>query len=167
MNPGGEQLALRDIHLPDGIAWWPPAPGWWGLLGLIVVIAGITFFLYRRWQRRRLYRAAGHELNRIQTALAQHGDAQQFIQSISIWLRRVCLSCYPRAEVAGLTGRDWLAFLDQQWTADKPEPRFSQELGQLLITAPYQPHSDIDSEALLQLCRDWLRQLPRQRRPRP
>jgi len=39
-------IAIRDIHLPDAISWWPLAPGWWGLLALIVI--AIVLFWYLR-----------------------------------------------------------------------------------------------------------------------
>ena len=43
MNPNdAAQLALRDIHLPGLIAWWPPAPGWWLVAAL--ALAGLVAF---------------------------------------------------------------------------------------------------------------------------
>ena len=30
-------LPLRDVHEGVAPAWWPPAPGWWLLLGAIVI----------------------------------------------------------------------------------------------------------------------------------
>ena len=24
---------LRDVHMPDPISWWPPAFGWWMIMG--------------------------------------------------------------------------------------------------------------------------------------
>jgi len=51
-------IPLRDIHLPDPIGWWPPAPGWSIVLGLLVLAsAGLAFALWHR-HRRRLQRAA-------------------------------------------------------------------------------------------------------------
>ena len=48
MNP--EELALRDIHLPAPVGWWPPAPGWWLLAGLMLAV---IIWLFWRWQQQR------------------------------------------------------------------------------------------------------------------
>ncbi|MGB5726303.1 MAG: DUF4381 domain-containing protein, partial [Thiogranum sp.] len=53
MNPGSE-LPLRDIHLPDPLSWWPPAPGWWLLLTLLVAIALLGGYLLHRYRRNAL-----------------------------------------------------------------------------------------------------------------
>ncbi len=46
MNSANDPLAqLRDIHLPDPISWWPPAPGWWVLA---VVVLALLFFMTRK-----------------------------------------------------------------------------------------------------------------------
>ncbi len=45
-------LELRDIHLPEAISWWPPAPGWWFLLGSIVFIV-IAVFLFKHYQKKQ------------------------------------------------------------------------------------------------------------------
>ena len=44
-------LPLRDLHLPDAIGWWPPAPGWWVVIALLA--AGLGYLAWRaflRWQ---------------------------------------------------------------------------------------------------------------------
>jgi len=76
-------------------------------------------------------------------------------QQLSILLRRVSLSCYPRRQVAGLTGRAWLSLLDRCL----PGEEFQQGAGRVLIDAPYSLDSRVDGPALLQLCERWLRQL--------
>ena len=154
MNSGSE-LPLRDIHLPDPVSWWPPAPGWWMLLTLLLVMALLGGYLYRRYRRNALRRAAQRVLHRIGEDYRQSGDARVLAQQLSILLRRVSLSCYPRQEVAGLTGRAWLSLLDRTLPGDE----FQRGAGRVLIDAPYAPDSRVDGPALLQLCQRWLRQL--------
>ena len=154
MNPGSE-LPLRDIHLPAPLSWWPPAPGWWLLLTLLVAIALLGGYLLHRYRRNALQRAAQQALHRIGEDYRQSGDARVLAQQLSILLRRVSLSCYPRRQVAGLTGCAWLSLLDRCL----PGEEFQRGAGRVLIDAPYSLDSRVDGPALLQLCERWLRQL--------
>jgi len=153
MNPRSE-LPLRDIHLPDPVSWWPPAPGWWLLLALLVAIALLSGFLHYRYRRNALQRAARQALHRIGEDYRQSGDTRLLVQQLSILLRRVSLSRYPRQQVAGLTGCTWLSLLDRTL----PGEEFQQGAGRVLIEAPYSLDSRVDGPALLRLCERWLRQ---------
>lgn len=58
---------------------------------------------------------------------------------------------HPRPEVAGLTGRAWLTFLDGE------NHRFTEGVGACLVTAPYARGEAVDLDALLSLCETWVR----------
>ena len=159
MNPDLSQL--RDIHLPAPISWWPPAPGWWLLAMLIVAILIGLFVWVRRRQRDGWRRSALDELARLrQQYAAQPTTAHNIVSELSVLLRRVAISCFPRAEVAMLSGDKWLAFLDR----NLDESLFQSELGRLLAVAPYVPHTTITRQALHGLftkCESWINKLPK------
>ena len=152
-------LELRDIHLPEPISWWPPAPGWWFLLGALLLIA-LGVFLFRRYQKKlALKKQVLAEFKNICTQYQNDKNLTALIQSISILLRRACISFYPRSEAASLTGKAWLHFLDS--TAN--EKSFNTEHGQLIATAPYLAENtklDIDAEKIISLCENWLKAQP-------
>ncbi|HIE64294.1 MAG: DUF4381 domain-containing protein [Nitrospira sp.] len=156
----GSALQLRDIHLPDPVSWWPPAPGWWGLitLALLFFLALRAFLKMKKARRVRV--AALKELELLSTTFTQAQDAHHLVKALSVLLRRICLSYYPRFDVAGLTGEAWLHFLDQHFEEEKGHGRFSKSLGRSLITAPYQAKAEIDGLGLLNLCKDWITALP-------
>ncbi len=144
---------LRDIHLPPPVSWWPPAPGWWLLAALVVLAtAGALWWWRRRHRAGALRRAALTELGRIHERHRQSGDDQRLVQDLSRLLRRVALSRWPRERVSGLTGRAWLAFLDQVME-DRP---FEEGSGRVLAEAPYRPGVQVDAEALVALVRRWI-----------
>ena len=64
--------------------------------------------LHAAWRSRRRRRLILGELDAASTE-----RPAQAATRVSILLRRVALMCFARAEVAPLTGRDWLAFLDR------------------------------------------------------
>jgi len=148
-------LPLRDLHLPAPPGWWPPAPGWWLLLLLLIGIGLLIYYYRRRKQATHkpdIVKAARQALHRIETTHAEDGDDAALIRELSSLLRRICLSLYPRAEIASLTGERWLTLLDRALS----QPQFSQGPGRLLTEAPYRLHAELDAVALLQLTHEWL-----------
>lgn len=137
MDP--EQLPLRDLHLPEAIGWWPLAPGWWLLIALAVVAMVV---LFRRYLRTRARGAARRhallQLKELTAEFEQHRDAVAFSSALSALLRRTMLAYAPRQEVAGLTGDEWLAWLDK----DLDQPRFQSEAGRKLLELPYRAPRD-------------------------
>ena len=143
-------LPLRDLHLPDAIGWWPLAPGWWGVIALLVLVLGYTLWrAYRRWRFNGPRRYAMRELARYEHEYLVHRDPVTLGKQLSELLRRGMLAYAPREEVAGLTGSEWLAWLDR----GMPLPYFHTEGGKSLMNLPYRDPegdlSDIDVSALL------------------
>ena len=158
-----QALPLRDLHLPPPPGWWPPAPGWWLLILLATVLVLLGFLLWRRTQRLRYRRAALHQLTR----LAGDPDLPPgvLLAELSALLRRAALCAFPGQSCAGLSGDEWLHFLDRP-LKDRP---FSEGAGRALAIGPYQRTVEFERQELLSLCRRWLRRLPptpRRRRAR-
>lgn len=153
-----EPLPLKDIHLPETIGWWPPAPGWWlvVILGALIVTAGPTLF---RTLRKRLTRhpACKQALRQIARLRQQPiDDPQKTLAELSALIRRVAMTCHRREEVASLRGEDWLAFLDR----NLPDAPFSQGPGRYLADAHYRPDTAgaVDLDSLFVVCERWLNQ---------
>jgi hypothetical protein len=128
--------ALRDWHLPDPVSWWPPAPGWWLVAGLVLALMVIALRWWRAYRRRTApARTALAELAVLRSRLTESGDGRSFGAGVSVLLRRLALARYPRDQVAGLAGPRWLAFLDRTGGAGA----FTQGPGQVLVEAPYRP----------------------------
>lgn len=164
MKPDLSQL--RDIHLPAPVSWWPPAPGWWLLLAiLLLAVIGIGV-RYRRRQRNAWRRSALAELARLRQQYQSLPSAPQpVVSELSVLMRRVAISRFPLEEAAKLSGEQWLEFLDRR-KADGP--RFRSGAGRLLVIAPYVQQLDIAPEALNQLfalCENWIAQLPSRGQP--
>ena len=157
MNPD-PLSGLRDWHLPDPVSWWPPAPGWWLLAGLL--LAGVWFASrwWRRWPRQGAgTRLALRELAGLNAALVTDGDARRFVAGVSQLLRRLALVRFPREQVAGLSGSDWLTFLD----ATGGGTGFTQGPGRILTESAYRPEvvhtAGFDPEPLSRLAAGWIR----------
>lgn len=147
-------LPLRDIHLPEPGTWWPLAPGWWLLLGVVILI-GLMLWALRLWLRHvsRRKRALA-KFKALQERHLRGESAHSLVSELSVLIRRTAISLYPREEAAGLTGEDWLHWLDKAADLD-PEKGFCTPAGRSLINAPYRPETDVDMDGLLAISADW------------
>lgn len=154
-----QQLALKDIHLPPAISWWPPAPGWWLLVLLLPLLMAGSYWLYRHLTRNTALKQASHMLRKLKL---QTGDEPMSrLRELSALLRRVAISRDARQQVANLHGAAWLNFLDQG-LSDAP---FRSGPGRCLADAHFRqsPPTDLDLDAVFALCERWLQQQGKRR----
>ncbi len=144
--------ALRDIHLPPHVEFWPPAPGWWVLAAILLAL--LVFALFRAWKHWKSYaprRSAIRELAHITEDWRQTGNSSLALRKISTLLRRLAVAADPSA--ASLTGTAWLQHLDSQTGGN----RFMKGPAQVLAEGPYQSSCKETLEPVLDAVHAWIR----------
>lgn len=155
--PNTSQLPLRDIHLPDPVSWWPPAPGWWILLGLAILLPLLVLWLRKRRRKIHLHQEAQQALETILQDYEQHQDRHRLLQELTALLRRIALSYGEREQVAAITGEAWILEL-HKLSGQEVFDRHSQRL---LTQAAYMAETPARLEPLVEQLRSWIRLLPK------
>lgn len=128
---------LHDIILPTPVSWWPLAPGWYVLLGLVLLIViWLVYRLLKRWQANAYRRQALQELKSMTDGT-----------TIAELLRRTALAVVARSEVAEKTGSDWA-----DWLAGHCPHPMASEVHQLLAAGIY---TVSDTELNISMLRDY------------
>ncbi|WP_372385732.1 DUF4381 domain-containing protein [Vibrio sp. BS-M-Sm-2] len=148
-----QPLDLSPAIAPDAPTWWPLAWGWWAVIVIAITLIALVFFIVKRRKNNQLPKqeALSYFSNRQSSNRLSPSEAQRI-------LRQAALSYFPREKVAGLSGDNWLAFLDAQLA----KPLFSVKQSQWQ-QALYQDASlmtDEQKKAQQQLvndCETWLR----------
>jgi len=157
MNNEKIDLPLRDIHLPESVSSMP-----WVLYLTIFIVAVafliLAFFAIRkltRWiLRPTLKKQAKAILQDIEENFQNTENAAKCMADLSAFLRRLALS--KSENNAGLTGAAWLQLLDKPLNSNE----FSQGVGKLLLTSPYQRNVDkFQVSELLKLTSRWVNTL--------
>lgn len=145
--------SLRDIHLPPEpmlVVLLSP----WSITTVLTALLGAIVWLVRRRLRQQPHRHAMRELKRLSITHGHDGDGTALTRGLSQLLRRYAAQRFGQASVAGLTGRDWLNFLDAHGGAGG----FCNGVGAILETRPYQTAGDFDAAALIALVGHWLQE---------
>jgi hypothetical protein len=149
MNPLDQ---LEPLIAPAAIGWWPPAPGWWLLAALLPALLWGLVLLYRRLPRRAKATDKAQSLDLLrQAALSEleqlskpYSDvpAGPWLQQLNALLKRLCRQQYPQSDSHLLSGRAWLAFLDNRC------PAAGLTRWMILVEGAYRPHCTLDDKAI-------------------
>ncbi|PZR00319.1 MAG: DUF4381 domain-containing protein [Cereibacter sphaeroides] len=141
---------LHDIVEPPAVSMWPATPAW-AVVGLILLtMVGFALRALLKHRRATAYRrAALAELQRIAPDLRAGQPAA--LAEVNPLLRRTALVGFQRADVAGLTGADWIAFLNRTGGGFAP-------FAAALSAGPYSSRPPaFDGAALVVATDQWIR----------
>lgn len=130
--------ALRDIHLPPDIPFWPPAPGWYVLAALVVVV--LIGLAVREWRWRQTFAYKALKMFDAQVSQAGEADAHAVAVAASDVLRRLVRAESGEAK-ATLTGEAWARLL-----VSGRAPLAPREAA-FLARAPYMPPASVEQVA--------------------
>jgi hypothetical protein len=106
---------LNDIYLPDRVdSWFPLAYGWWMLLGLIAFVSFVVYVVYLVRKKIATYKQG--IINDFRYTVQQSIDyyPEQTLQTISMYLKRICMDKSPKDDITMLYGQPWVDFLDSK-----------------------------------------------------
>lgn len=130
MVPSSTSLdRMHDIVVPTPIPWWPPAPGWYVVIAILVgglVVSGCL--LFQRWRAHAYRRQAVQEL-----------AASTTVAEVSEVLRRTALVIASRTEVANQVGAKW-----PDWLAEHAEVTMSERVRGQLTRGAYARREDAE-----------------------
>jgi len=150
---------LHDIVTPPPVPLWPPAPGWYFVLGFLVVLVVVLAFRgFIRWQRNCYRREALAEVARLEMRLPDPAARACALGAMGELLKRAAITAFTRARVASLSGPPWFAFLDRTGRT----AAFGKGAGAKLEAATYDPRGagafDEDTaQGVAQQVRHWLK----------
>lgn len=150
---------LFDIVLPPPVPWWPPAPGWFVVGGVLLVLGFWgAWRAWRCWRAAAYRRAALAEWRKLKAQAADPGQREVALRHLPELLKRTALAAFPREAVASLSGGAWLWFIDRAGHTDA----FTHGRGQLLPELAYDPRlaAQLDTAAvedLFRIAQRWIR----------
>ncbi len=146
---------FQEILAPGPINWWPQTIGW-QIVGVLLLLLTLRWCWRgaRAWWRDRYRREAARTLSRILETPAQ---PQNQLAAIAELLKATALFGRSRDTVAGLSGQQWLDWLDRQTEAHL----FQGRSRELLTVQLYQANPAVSAEdvrALAQASAAWIHQ---------
>jgi len=148
---------IEEVHLPEPISWWPQTIGWKLLVLLLLLLLSYRVVIQTKlWWHNRYRRVALKRLSELESSAS---GWQYVVRQLPFLLKTTALLAYPRVDVAQLSGKPWLRFLDSQYTG----PAFSDGVGQELLAVSYKPNSlwmlsESEAQVLITMTRAWIRE---------
>jgi len=145
---------FKEIILPNTIpSAWPPAPIYWMILAIVIVIVCVAVFLIRKYQKKR--KVIKQALTSLQILRLQ--KTTQFAD-LNQLMKAICLHYYPRQQVASLNGEAWFAFIEKH-NQTPEQPIFGNQSD--FCHRLYQGNSHCTKQDFKSV-KKWIKQFPAQ-----
>lgn len=150
---------LHETTLPAPVSYFPQTIGWWVVAILILALAIWIGYRIARYRRANRYRGiALDRLAELERELTTPERAKA-LATIPQLVKRVTLEAYPRSDVASLSGKAWLEFLNESYGGTG----FTDGVGKLLpvlsCVAPshFEGIREKEMSELTALIRRWIK----------
>jgi hypothetical protein len=163
---------LADIHLPEPVSFWPPAPGWWILAA--IVIAAIIFGAIKLIAAARYRKITDHalaELDKCYQAYAADSESEsdknalqlQFVNRANSVFKRVALYHFDNTEIASLGGSQWVEFMRDSGNGQL----LDAQIAHALSVGRFGTDIDVDVENFYAFGRQWISSLYQAKATKP
>ena len=144
---------LRDIHGAPPVSWWPPAPGWWVLAFLVLVLLfWVGRRLHERYKIRRRRKQMLGWIDHLNATTDPQREPQAYLSTLNRIFKLVALRAFPEQHCAAMAGSEWVGFLTDNMSQSQ-----SVDVLAVLGSGPYDPAPSFDPEIMSELTRTWIR----------
>ncbi len=106
--------ALGQFIEPSPVRFYPSAPGWHVLAGIILLmLAGIVVFAFHRYRKNRYRRFALRWLEQEEQKYIANKEYDQLIYIANLLAKQICTHLTGNNQALILRGSDWLTYLSQ------------------------------------------------------
>jgi hypothetical protein len=158
LNFGNDWLTnMHEINLPEAVSWFAITPLNLGVSFLLMLgVLRVLWRAYSRWNNNLYRRQALQQLEVLSALWSQPRQRIDAAQGLSLLLRQVALTAWPRANVTALLGREWLDFLQRSRDGAEPVPSLLAQLSSL-PALHIEKLSDAEWTELLDWAAGWVR----------
>ena len=142
---------LQDIHSAGQPLWWPPAPGWWILAIILLLVLAFVLRKIVKWLSVRRRRKAW--LRALEDLIREYDPVQhphEYLAGLNRLFRAVAVKAFPGTACARLQGEEWVAFIASLM------PEGSADKMGALASGPYEPLPSFEAASLNVSASTWV-----------
>lgn len=153
---------LADIHLPEPVSFWPPAPGWWILAVLIIVL--VIWFIRKTRIANAQKRVKSQAISEFAACYENYSNSTEtdldtlklrYVNQANGVLKRVALVHFTDEAVAGLGGADWVDFVRKNGESSL----LNESISQALSHGRFKTKIDVNVDELNDFGHAWISSL--------
>jgi hypothetical protein len=149
---------LHPIIIPEPVQFAPIAPGWYLVLGLIILLFLFIFYrLFNNYQSKAYRRNSARELLSLKSEIGKTAPAE-ILQDISTIMKSTAFVSYSKEKAAKLSGIAWQNFLVSTYPSGKNSKEVYGLLEYQYVSETQQNKlSSSDIEKLIDASIKWVR----------